>query len=313
VGSWAHSSAGWNAVGPVDQLTVKIATQVQLGDFAVEGLAEHNSLLISPDALIRPGGIERWHVRLGAAYIQRNWKLRASLGVNITDQGEATFSPGLLLEYRPWSAALVQLEGVYGEMADETAALRLYGLRSRALARLQVAITKRFDMDLAAGWAHHTDMDGGLVGHGVSGQGYLGYAISLLNPLLRVRVGASGGPSWLAQVMPSYMAARVRTGAPVNAVLPDKFFTAGVGATIAQVLLGGWNRPGPQLRFQLDAWLGYWWPEHLMTYRFEAGLVWRLLARHELLAGFIYGNQQGSTAGQHNASVGLRYEYRFTP
>lgn len=313
VGSWAHSSAGWNAVGPLDQLTIKIATQVQIGDFAVEGLAEHNSLLISPDALIRPGGLERWHVRLGAAYIQRNWKLRASLGVNITDQGEATFSPGLLLEYRPWSAALVQLEGVYGEMADETAALRLYGLRSRALARLQVAITKRFDIDLAAGWAHYTDMDGGLVGHGVSGQAYLGYAISLLNPLLRVRVGASGGHSWLAQVMPSYMAARVRTGAPVNAVLPDKFFTAGAGATIAQVLLGGWNRPGPQLRFQLDAWLGYWWPEHLLTYRFEAGLVWRLLARHELLAGFIYGNQQGSTAGQHNASVGLRYEYRFAP
>ena len=225
---------------------------------------------------------------------------------------QVPLTPGLLLEYRPWSAALVQVEGVYGELADDTAALRLYGLRSRAMARLQWAITRRFDLDLAAGWAHHAvAATGEFVGQGVSGQGHLAYAISLLNPLLRVRVGANGGHNWLAPEIPAGLAARLRTGATMAAVLPDKFFTAGAGATIAQVLLGGWNRPGTQLRCQLDAWVGYWWPENLLTYRLEAGLVWRFLARHQLLVGFSYGNQQGATAGQPSAAVGLKYEYRF--
>ncbi len=311
-GSWVQSSAGWTAIGGVDQLSVKIASQIQLGDFAVEGLAEHQSLLLTPDTLLMGGSFERWHVRLGGAYIQRDWKARVSLGANIRDTGDATFSPGLLLEYRPWSAALVQVEGVYGELADDTAALRLYGLRSRAMARLQWAITRRFDLDLAAGWAHHAvAATGEFVGQGVSGQGHLAYAISLLNPLLRVRVGANGGHNWLAPEIPAGLAARLRTGATMAAVLPDKFFTAGAGATIAQVLLGGWNRPGTQLRCQLDAWVGYWWPENLLTYRLEAGLVWRFLARHQLLVGFSYGNQQGATAGQPSAAVGLKYEYRF--
>jgi len=311
VGSWARADAQWLAVGSLDALSLKIASRVRFGDLAVEGSALHRSLLTSPTGGLTGGSFERWRLRLGGAMEGRAWDARLGLGVLITGEGQHRFSPGFLLSLRPWAGALLQLEGIYAGDADESAAMMLFGLRSRALTRLRVDVTRRLLSEMSVSWGHFTDLDGGAIGHGVGAEGAVAYALSLMNPALRMRLGASGGYNWLQPDLPAGIAGKLAPASPMDLVLPQKFFTAGIGATISQLLFGGWNRPGPRLAGELDGWLGYWWPDHRLTFRLTAGLSWRLFARHRLIANFSYGNQQGVTAGQHNAGVGLKYEYRI--
>ena len=300
----------WDSVGSLDIAQQRVRVRLRLRSFLVETQASHYNYFAEAGAGLLARDYEHWRFMLATQYRKRPWKVRLSAGMLLKGE-EPMFMARLSGSYSIWSGMELKLEGTYGLPSEMSDAMRLAGLESGVKGGFYFAFTRRTDLSIGAAYRYFSDHDNEKLGQGLSAELMAGHKFSMLNPLFRVRLGGQFAFNDLAPTLPASFSQVVAPGTSIQAVLPDIYGTAGVGVSLSQENLFGGSRRGMSLRYLADAWLGWWWPANQLTYRFEAGLGWRFLTRHEIIASVLYSNQSGGTADQGHAAVVLKYDYSF--
>ncbi len=126
---------------------------------------------------------------------------------------------------------------------------------------------------------------------------------------LAVRLQGSMLENDLARHLPPDMADRMAPGATVRDVIDDRYSVLGAGLSLARgepmaraPLVGG-------LRYRIDAWAGWEWPEDGPAFSFSAAVGHRLFGSDELSLGYYYSRALNLGPGQ--ASQGLTLQYRL--
>jgi hypothetical protein len=194
----------------------------------------------------------------------------------------------------PWVEG--RLEASLNEPADETAPLRLDGVRRRVGGALTLS-AGRIYARAGAEWKSWSLRTGDGVGSGGVASMELGATMELGGAEVRVRLTSNHQRNSLR------MSSGPATLAALGPLLPTALTTFGIGATVSRWSLG-------PAQLVTDVWVGALSPPVRPAYRVQAGLATTPFAAAELsLAGFVADDRFGG-GGTRGAIASLSYRFR---
>ena len=115
----------------------------------------------------------------------------------------------------------------------------------------------------------------------------------------------------LADAVPGDMQPRLRPGSTVADIVPERYAALGVGLALARgqpmaraPVVGG-------LRYRIDLWGGWVWPEGRPSFSGEAAIGSRVLGSDELALSLFRSETLNLVGGEANQGVRLQYRYFF--
>jgi tetratricopeptide (TPR) repeat protein len=270
---------GVESLGPVTLRRMDGAAGVPLAGGELEVRAGRTDLTSSDPAL----RLDSTDVLVRAALPALGGRTELSGGVQLREDGNLARA-ALAHARRLGPSVEARAEASWNERADESAALLVKGVRTRAGGALAVA-AGRFYGRGAADWKSWSTRAGTALGEGGAGTLEVGVVARAADPEVRLRLQGGYQRNRSPAAVPE-LAAFV-PGVPI---VPRELGVLGIGAAAAR-----W-RVGPA-RVVTDAWLGWISPPARPAYRVQAGLAFTPSRRTELSVTAFTANDRWDAGG----------------
>lgn len=255
----------------------------------------------------------RGEAELGAAA-----KLRTSVGetsarLGALVDGAGTLPQAELRQRLDWRDGAVELQaaGVWNEVADRSALLRLGGVRDGVDGEVEVRLPWHLELSSGASAGRFATRDGEPLTSELAVHGELAVRLPWKSAYLRPRAGAFRSWSPPLDRVPSGLARFSSRRRSPEDTLSLAYTNAGAGLTIGSQSEVGEGIPrGLALRYRLDAWAGLLWPGPKNSYAFEGDVGLAFARAHEVaLSAFLWNDV--SAAAERTLGVTLKYTLRW--
>ncbi len=303
----ATAKTEWERIGDLDLKRVELEGRLSLGQSSLRLSLVDEQFDMDPEIYDLSGRDREWRLGMDMEWFGRRNKLSAGLGLRRRDDRSHTWSLfawdydldrrhrlGLLLEHNGTSTA--------------TQLVRADVLANRVRLTWNGTLTSRTGLQLQLEGYRLLSRDGDHVADGTYADITLTEKLMLGTNELAVRLQGSWLRNDLADRLPEEMARRLPPGSTIRDVIDARYSVVGVGMAMARgeplgraPLVGG-------LRYRLDGWVGWEWPENGPAAALSAAIGTRVFGGDELALEYYYSRALNLDPGQ--ASQGWTLQYR---
>lgn len=306
----ADLSRGWNRIGALQVDDTRLGARISRRNLSFRLQVSQDQLDMSNDSYDLSGRSSEDRFLAGLEWHGLRDRLEGDMG---SAWREDRSLPYLRLGWQHrWSAnseLYLWLED--NGRSDATAILRADAVVDRLHLEWNWDLTARTSLMLDAERSRADARGGGHIASGHQFEFALADRQMLGTNELQLRLQGAWLRNALADAVPADMQPRLRPGSTVADIVPERYAALGMGLALARgqpmaraPVVGG-------LRYRIDLWGGWVWPEGRLSFSGEAAVGSRVLGSDELALSLYRSETLNLVGGEANQGVRLQYRYFF--